>query len=150
MNSIKRNASVRWKSGPASGCQNIQLEDTARLVKGMLQFSAGEDSEAAPAALFAAAHASSFSMALANRLEQLKMDSGTFLTTAVVTLRDRASGWTVSNVHLSVLAKLPKISQCEFIDATIRAKTTCTACRLVRANISMEAKLESNLPAMRN
>lgn len=112
------------------------------MAKGSLQIPRHSEGESAPAALFAAAHASSFSLALSSQLQQVKMDSGTFLTTAVVTVENRPAGWTVSNVHLTVLANLPKISQCEFIDATVRAKTNCTISRLVSANISMNAKLE--------
>ena len=142
MKSIKRNASVRWKSGPDSEHQQIKMEKYITMARGALRIPRHSDSESAPAALFAAAHASSFSLALSSQLQQVKMDSGTFLTTAVVTLEDRPAGWTVSNVHLTVLANLPKISQCEFIDATLRAKTSCTISRLVQTNISMNAKLE--------
>ncbi len=46
------------------------------------------------------------------------------------------------NMHLDVLARLPKITQSGFIDATVRAKTNCLVSRLVRANMSMNAKLE--------
>ena len=142
MKSIKRNASVRWKSGAASQNQEIKMENFITLSKTTLQVPLQFESDGAPAALFAAAHASSFSMALSNQLQEVQMDSGTFLTTAVVTIEDRPAGWTVSNVHLTVLAKLPKISQCDFIDATVRAKTNCTISRLISANISMNAKLE--------
>jgi osmotically inducible protein OsmC len=142
MKSIKRNASVRWKSGPDSRHQQIKMEKFITMAKGALQIPYHSESEVSPAALFAAAHASSFSLALSSQLQQVKMDSGTFLTTAVVTVNDSPAGWTVSNIHLTVLANLPNISQCEFIDATVRAKTSCTISRLVQANISMNAKLE--------
>ena len=142
MKSFKRNASIRWHSGSAVNHQRIAFEEQVTLSEGMLLVAADAESESAPAALFAAAHASSFSLALSSQLRAVSMDSGTFLTTAVVTLEEQAGGWMVANVHLIVLAKLPKISQCEFIEATVRAKTTCTISKMVRANISMIAKLE--------
>jgi lipoyl-dependent peroxiredoxin len=142
MNSFKRNASVRWQSGATVVPQKIQLEQSVLISEGMLLMTPDAESESAPAALFAAAHASSFSIALSAELREVEMDSGTFLTTAVVTLEQQPAGWMVANVHLIVLATLPKISQCEFIEATVRAKTTCTISKVVRANISMIAKLE--------
>ena len=46
------------------------------------------------------------------------------------------------NIHLNVVAKLPNVTQGRFIDATVRAKTNCLVSKLIRANISMNAKLE--------
>jgi len=36
---------------------------------------------------------------------------------------------------------LPKVTQSEFINATVRAKTSCLVSRLLRATISVNAKL---------
>jgi osmotically inducible protein OsmC len=142
MNSFKRNASVRWQSGEAVNHQKVELGQLVTISEGMLLIAPDAESESGPAALFAAAHASSFSIALSGQLRDVQMDSGTFLTTAVVTLEQHPAGWLVANVHLIVLATLPKITQCEFIEATVRAKTSCTISKVVRANISMIAKLE--------
>ena len=46
------------------------------------------------------------------------------------------------NIHLNVIARLPKVTQSKFIDATVRAKTSRLISRLLRANISMNAKLK--------
>jgi lipoyl-dependent peroxiredoxin len=142
MDLLKRKASVRWKSGVGSKSQKLKMEKSIVLLGAKMEITTDGEAEGAPAAFIAAAHASSFSMALSNELRQLKMDSGDFLTTATVTVENWPAGWTVTNVHLDVLACLPKITQCEFIDATVRAKTNCCISRLVRANISMNAKLD--------
>ena len=47
------------------------------------------------------------------------------------------------NIHLNVLAGLPKVTQGRFIDATVRAKTNCVVSRLLRANISMRVPVGS-------
>lgn len=94
------------------------------------------------AELVAAAHALCFSMALTTQLGSSKTRRGRVHTTATVTLESWISGWTVTNIHLNILARLPDMSQCDFIDATVRAKTSCFVSRLVKANISMNAKLE--------
>jgi osmotically inducible protein OsmC len=65
------------------------------------------------------------------------------VTTSTVTLERLAVGWTIMNIHLDVIASLPKVTQSSFIDATVRAKTNCLVSRLLRANISMNAKLET-------
>jgi osmotically inducible protein OsmC len=67
---------------------------------------------------------------------------GDIATTATVTLEHLAAGWTIINIHLNVIARLPRLTQGEFIDATVRAKTSCVVSRLLRTNISMNAKLE--------
>jgi organic hydroperoxide reductase OsmC/OhrA len=46
------------------------------------------------------------------------------------------------DIHLNIIARLPKVTQTEFLDATVRAKTTCLVSRLLRAAISMNARLE--------
>jgi osmotically inducible protein OsmC len=68
--------------------------------------------------------------------------AGEIVTAATVTLEHLVAGWTIMNIHLNVLARLPKVTQGQFIDATVRAKTNCVVSRLLRANISMNAKLE--------
>jgi osmotically inducible protein OsmC len=51
-------------------------------------------------------------------------------------------GWTIMNIHLNVVAKLPEVTQSGFIDATVRAKTNCVVSRLLRADISINARSE--------
>ena len=96
-----------------------------------------------PAELIAAAHAGSFSLALSDELSSAGTASDHILTTVTVTLEHLTAGWTIMNIHLDVIAKLLKVSQSKFIDATIRAKTRCLVTRLLRTNVSMNAKLEN-------
>lgn len=98
--------------------------------------------EAAPSELIAAAYASSFSLALSGELAPLGFTEGEILTTATLTLNELPAGWTIAKVNLKVAAKIPRMTQGEFIDATIRAKTSCSVSGLLRANVSMNAKLE--------
>ncbi len=99
--------------------------------------------EADPPALIATAHASSFSLALTEELEAIGFTEGEIITTATLTLAQLALGWTIVKVNLNVVAMLPRVTQAEFIDATIRAKTTCMVSLSLRANISMTARLEN-------
>jgi osmotically inducible protein OsmC len=104
-----------------------------------------DDSHTDPAELIAAAHATSFSLALSNELRLKTFAAGEIVTTATVTLEHLAAGWTIMNLHLNVVAALPRVTQGRFIDATVRAKTNCLVSRLLRANVSMNAKLEKRL-----
>ena len=143
MKLIMRKASVQWKGGSNGGTRAITTESGALKQAGYslgIPFRANSGTN--PAELIAAAQAASFSLALSNELGLAASSSGNIVTTATVTLEHLAAGWTVINIHLDVRAGLPKLTQGEFIDATVRAKTSCLVSRLLRANISMNAKLE--------
>ena len=99
--------------------------------------------ETNPPELIAAAHASSFSMTLANELGEAGYNPRQIDTTATVTMEDIASRWTMTQIHLDVVATVPKVAQCDFIDAALRAKANCPISRSLNANISMRAKLSS-------
>jgi len=95
-----------------------------------------------PPELIAAAHASSFSMALANELGHAGYCPQQIDTRATVTMEHAAAGWTMTLIHLDVIAWVPRAAQCDFIDAAVRAKTGCSISRLLHAKVSMFAKLK--------
>jgi osmotically inducible protein OsmC len=97
-----------------------------------------------PYELIAAAHAASFSMALADELSGARFTPRRIVTTATVTLERHSVGWTVTGVQLDVLAEAPRAKQGDFIRAAVRAKTCCTISRPLKTNISMSAKLENS------
>jgi osmotically inducible protein OsmC len=138
-----RKASVRWKGGSEGGTR-VTSTDNGVLKQGRRSsdIPLNQISATNPAELIAAAHAGSFSLALSKELQLARSASGNVLTTATVALEHLAEGWTIMNIHLNVIATLPRVSQDQFIDATIRAKTSCLVSRVLRANISMNAKLE--------
>ena len=94
-----------------------------------------------PPELIAAAHAGSFSMTLANELEEAGHSPSQIDTTATVTMEDIAAGWTMTQIHLDVIATVPKVAPCDFIDAALSAKANCPISRSLNANISMRANL---------
>jgi len=49
----------------------------------------------------------------------------------------------MTGIHLDVIAWVPCAVQCDFIDAAVRAKTSCSISRLLHAKVSMFAKLET-------
>jgi osmotically inducible protein OsmC len=98
-----------------------------------------------PAELLAAAHAGSFSMTLAHELGEAGYRPRQIDTTAAVTMEDNAAGWTLTQIHLDVVATVPKVAECDFVDAALRAKANCPVSRALNPNISMNAKLTRNL-----
>jgi osmotically inducible protein OsmC len=60
-----------------------------------------------------------------------------------------AAGWTMTGIHLDVIASVPLAAQCDFIDAAVRAKTSCSISRLLHAKVSMFAKLKRRAAAVR-
>ena len=143
MSVIMRRASVCWKGGTKGGVRTVTTDsDVLKRAKFALGLPLKRDSHTDPIELIAAAHASSFSLALSKELRLTNSAAGQITTAATVTVDHLATGWTIMNIHLGVLARLPRMTQGRFIDATVRAKTNCVVSRLLRANISMNAKLE--------
>ncbi len=97
-----------------------------------------------PSELIAAAHAGSFSLTLANELEEAGYPPRQIDTTATVQMEYISKGWTLTQIHLDVTARVPKAAECDFVDATLQAKANCPICRALKANISMRAKLTRN------
>jgi len=143
MKLVRRKASVQWTGG-ANGGKHVMTTESGVLKKARYSkcTPGKKDSATNPAELIAAAHAGSFSLALAAALGDAGTTSGAIATTATVTMERLATRWTIVNLDLNVVARVPKMTQSEFIDATVEAKTTCLVSRALRANISMNAKLE--------
>jgi osmotically inducible protein OsmC len=103
--------------------------------------------------LIAAAHAGSFALTLSKELAQAGYRPRQIDTTATVTMENSAAGWMMTQIHLDVVATVPKAQEGEFVDAALRAKASCPVSRALNANISMRAQLvrqESAKPKKRS
>jgi osmotically inducible protein OsmC len=96
-----------------------------------------------PEELVAAAHAGCFSMALSAELAKAGMTPVRVETTAAVTLETVDGKPTVSKSHLTVRARVPGADPAKFAEVANGAKAGCPISRLLRAEITMEATLES-------
>jgi osmotically inducible protein OsmC len=99
-----------------------------------------------PEELIAAAHAGCFTMALAASLGQAGFTAKRLATQATVTLEQVAGNWTITKVHLDNEAWIPGISAERFQEVAAGAKANCPVSRLLRAEISLTAKLETSVP----
>jgi lipoyl-dependent peroxiredoxin len=94
-----------------------------------------------PEELIAAAHAGCFSMALSAELGNAGITPDSVLTTAAVTLEKVEGGFAVTGSHLEVAAKIPGVDRVAFEKAANAAKAGCPISKLLRAKITMDAKL---------
>ena len=141
---MKRKASARWQGGLKDGRGTIST-DSGVLRETQYSFSTRFEEGAGtnPEELIAAAHAGCFSMALSGQLGNAGMKAETIDTTAVVTMEKTEAGFTVTAVHLDVTAKVPGANQQAFDTAANNAKTGCPVSRLLKAEITMNARLET-------
>jgi lipoyl-dependent peroxiredoxin len=96
-----------------------------------------------PGELIAAAHAASFSMALAAELDKVGLVPENIRTAAGLTMEWLENEWIISQIHLDVTVKIPEADWDKFEAAASAAKTGCATSRLLNTKITMDAKLES-------
>ncbi|HEX8140446.1 MAG TPA: OsmC family protein [Pyrinomonadaceae bacterium] len=140
---MKRKASAVWRGGLRDGRGTIST-DSGVLSDTQYSFSTRfeEGKGTNPEELIAAAHAGCFSMALSGQLGNAGLTAESINTTAAVTLDKTDVGFTITAVHLSVTARVPGASPEAFETAANNAKAGCPVSRVLKAQISMEAKLE--------
>ena len=141
---MKRNASAEWKGGLKDGTGTIST-DSGILADTQYSFSTRfeEGKGTNPEELIAAAHAGCFSMALAGQLGQAGLTAESIRTTASVKLEKTDAGFAITSVHLEVKARVPGADQEAFATAANNAKAGCPVSKVLRAEITMNASLES-------
>lgn len=96
-----------------------------------------------PEELVGAAHAGCFSMALSLMLGEAGLTPEKIETHAAVTLEKVGDGFEITSSHLDVVAKVPGADPVKFAEIANRAKTGCPVSKVLRAKITMDAKLEA-------
>jgi osmotically inducible protein OsmC len=141
---MKRKASALWKGNLKEGKGTIST-DSGVLSETQYSFATrfADGKGTNPEELIAAAHAGCFSMALSNELGKGGLTPESIRTTATVTLEQTASGFAITAVHLDVAGKVPGASQQVFETAAVTAKNGCPVSKVLKAEITMDAKLES-------
>lgn len=95
-----------------------------------------------PEELIAAAHAACFSMALSLMLGQAGLTPDRIETHAEVTLEKIGEGFEITSSHLNVVAKIRVASEERFLEVADQAKEGCPVSKLLKARITMDARLE--------
>ena len=140
---MKRKASAVWNGALKEGRGRISTESgvlTDAQYSFSTRFENGKGTN--PEELIAAAHAGCFSMALSNELGGSNLKPDSIATAATVTMEKTDAGFTVTQVHLEVRATVPGATAESFAKAAGSAKANCPISRLLKTDITMDAKLE--------
>lgn len=140
---MKRKASAVWHGGLKDGKGVISTESGALRDT---QYSFGTRFENGvgtnPEELIAAAHAGCFAMAFSAELGKAGVMPESISATATVTLDKTEAGWTVTESHLDVTAKIPGADKNQVLGIANVAKLGCPISRLLKAHVTMDAKVE--------
>lgn len=141
---MDRKATVVWQGGLKDGKGTISTESQAL---SSLPYSFGTRFESAPGTnpeeLLGAAHASCFSMTLSARLGDAGIKPERIETQATITLEKLPSGFAITRSHLDVAVRAPGADRAKFESAAENAKTNCPLSKVLKADISMNARLEA-------
>ena len=139
---MQRKASAAWEGGLKDG------EGTVSTESGVLDkspYSFGTRFESAkgtnPEELLGAAHAGCFSMALSLILGEAGIKPERIDTRATVSLEKQEPGFAVTKVHLDVTVRAPGADRRKFEEAAGKAKAGCPISKVLKAEITMDAKL---------
>jgi osmotically inducible protein OsmC len=141
---MKRKATAEWRGDLKTGKGKL-VTDSGALNGVPYSFTTRFENEKGtnPEELVAAAHAGCFAMALSAELGKANLTPESLRATANVSLEKLDSGWTVTESHLELVARVPGASEQAFRTAADGAKANCPISRLLKAKITLDAKLEA-------
>lgn len=139
---MKRTASAVWNGGLKGGNGKMSsnsgvLSDTQFSFSTRFENGIGTN----PEELIAAAHAGCFSMAFSAELEKAGYSPESVNTNSTLTFEKTDAGFTITTIHLDVVAKVPSIEADEFAKIAAGAKAGCPVSRALTAEITLDAKL---------
>jgi osmotically inducible protein OsmC len=141
---IDRHGSAVWEGGIKDGKGAISTESGALRAYPYGFASRFEGKPGTnPEELIAAAHAGCFTMALSLILGDAKLVAEHMETSAQVTLEQVPGGYAITAVHLALTAKIPGTDQETFEKLAATAKAGCPVSKLLKADITLDAKLVS-------
>src|SRR5262245_12033886 len=139
---MQRKAYAAWQGGIRDGKGTLTTESK---VLSNTPYSFATRFEGAPGTnpeeLLGAAHAGCFTMALSLILGEAGIKPEKIDTGATVTLEKQDNGFTITHVHLDVTVKASGADRAKFNEAAQKAKVNCPLSKVLRAEISMDAKL---------
>jgi osmotically inducible protein OsmC len=137
-----RKASAVWKGSLKEGKGTVS-SDSGVLSNTPYSFATRFESAKGtnPEELIAAAHAGCFTMALSAQLGTAGITPESLETTASLSLDKLDSGWAITKIHLDVTARIPGADKAAFDKAAENAKAGCPVSKLLKAEITMTARL---------
>lgn len=142
--SSQHSGSAVWSGGLKDGIGSISTQ-TGVLKEAPYGFKARfEDGPGTnPEELIGAAHAGCYTMALSGVLGEAGMTAQKLETTAAVTLDKVDGGFAITKVHLTLLATIAGADQAKFEEAANKAKVNCPVSKLLNAEITLDAQLQT-------
>ncbi len=141
---MERKASAQWNGGLKDGHGTISSQSGALSGTAYSFHTRFEDGPGTnPEELIAAAHAGCFSMAFSAELGKAGMNPVSVATTATAKFEKTDAGFTITKIHLSTVAKVPGATKEAFDAAAAAAKVGCPISRALKAEITLDAKLEA-------
>ncbi len=139
---MERRATAAWQGGLKDGkgtltTESKVLSNTPYSYSTRFEGSPGTN----PEELLGAAHAGCFTMALSAQLAEAGIKSERIETKATITFEKLDSGFTITRSHLDVSVRAPGAERARFEQAAEKAKTGCPMSKVLRAEISMDARL---------
>lgn len=143
MTPIDRSGSAVWSGGLKTGRGSISAQSGA-LKDAPYGFGSRTESQPGtnPEELIGAAHAACFTMQTAALLEREGKVAERLETRATVTLDRDETGFFIPRVKLVLTGRVPGADDATFQRIATKAKETCPVSRLLKAQVSLEAKLE--------
>jgi lipoyl-dependent peroxiredoxin len=140
---MKRTASAVWNGTLKEG-KGVISSQSGVLTDTPYSFGTrfAEERGTNPEELIAAAHAGCFSMALSAGLGKAGFEPVRIKTQALLDLENVEGSWRITTIRLETVARIPKITPAQFESIAQDAKTNCPVSQVLRANITLVAKLE--------
>lgn len=139
---MDRKASARWEGGLKDGKGTVKTESGVLDANYSFKQRFEDEKGTNPEELIGAAHASCFSMALSMILGDKGYTADSIETSANVTLKQDTQGFSISKIHLDVVADIDGADESSFQEAAEAAKANCPVSKVLNADISMTAKLK--------
>lgn len=141
---MQRKATAVWEGGLKDGKGRLTTDSRALADT---PYSFGTRFEGAPGTnpeeLLGAAHAGCFSMALSLQLGEAGIRPERIETKCTITFEKLDTGFTITRSHLDVAVRAPGADRAKFEAAAQNAKAGCPLSKVLKAEISMDARLES-------
>jgi osmotically inducible protein OsmC len=139
---IERQGSATWTGGLKDGRGTISTQSGA-LAKHPYGYAARFEGVAGtnPEELIGAAHAGCFTMALSLMLGEAGLTAERLETQARVRFERQEQGFAITAVHLKLEARVPGVDEVRFREIAERAKAGCPVSKVLKAEITLDAKL---------
>jgi len=141
---MKRTATAHWTGDLKTGQGQISTQSQSLSEVPYSFPTRFEDQQGTnPEELVAAAHAACFTMATSAFLEKSGFVAQNLKTKATLELENRNEAWSITRIHLELVGRVDGITQQMFEQISANAKENCPISRLLKATISLDAKLEN-------